>query len=280
VAALASIVAGPASAQETQEEKEDEARKLAEQSQNPVSSLISIPFQLNFAGSMGPFDRSAFILNFQPVIPIPLTKKWTLVPRLITPIAGIPDITMSQGTTWGFGDFNPQIYVAVQLPLGFTIGLGPTIVIPTATDAILGSGKLSLGPSLVGVWIGHGIVAGVLVNNAWSIAGDPARSQVNAFFLQPFININLPKHTYLVTAPEITGDWVHSNWVLPVGAGAGAILKLGLPANVSLQAYWNALAPAGTPTWLVRFQITFLFPIATKAADAGHAIDKDREAKK
>jgi hypothetical protein len=260
-------------------QEEDKAKKLAQASQNPVSSLIQFPFQLNMAGSMGQFGRSELILNIQPVIPIPLTKKWTLVPRLITPIAGIPDITQPRGSTWGLGDFNPQIYVALQLPLGFTVGLGPTIVIPSATDDVLGSGKLSIGPSAVAVWIGHGIVAGVLVNNAWSVAGSPMRSDVNTFFLQPFFNLNLPKHTYLVTSPEITGNWVNNNWVVPVGGGAGAILKLGLPANVSLQAFWNALAPPGSPTWLVRFQIAFLFPIAKEGAAAGQALDKTREQK-
>ncbi|HVV53655.1 MAG TPA: neuromedin U [Polyangia bacterium] len=261
----------------TPEEKQDEAKKLAEQSQNPISSLISFPFQFNFAGGMGPFHRSELILNMQPVIPIPLTKTWTLVPRLITPFVGIPDVTQDRGTTWGLGDFNPQIYVALQLPGGFTVGLGPTIVIPTATDPTLGSGKLSIGPSLVGVWIGHGLVTGVLVNNAWSVGGDPARKRVDAFFLQPFINVNLPRHTYLVTAPEITGDWVDSHWVVPVGGGAGAIVKLGSPVNINLQGYWNAFAPTGTPTWLVRFQVTYLFPIAKKASAAESSLDEDHE---
>jgi hypothetical protein len=264
----------------TPEEKQDEAKKLAEQSQNPISSLISFPFQFNFGGGMGSFHRSEFILNIQPVIPIPLTKKWILVPRLIMPFVGIPDITQDRGTTWGVSDFNPQIYIALQLPAGFTVGLGPTIVIPTATDPTLGSGKLSLGPSLAIVWVGHGLVTGALVNNAWSVSGDPTRKRVNDFFLQPFVNLNLPRHTYLVTAPEITGDWVNSHWVLPVGGGAGHILKLGAPANVSVQGYWNALAPTGTPTWLVKFQITYLFPIAKKAEAAGSSLDKDHDEEK
>ncbi len=272
--ALVLVGASPASRAQS---RDDEAKKIAEDSQNPVSSLISIPFQLNFAGGMGPFQRSETIFNIQPVIPIPLVGRWTLVPRLITPLVGIPDVAQPSGSTWGLSDFNPQIYVAVELPAGFTIGLGPTIVIPTATDAALGSGKLSLGPAAVVVWTGHGIVTGALVNNAWSIAGDRSRPKVDAFFLQPFFNLNLPRHTYLVTAPQITGDFVASQWVVPVGGGAGAILRLGLPASVSLQAYWNALAPANTPSWVVRLQVAFLFPIAPKAAAAEKAVDKDRK---
>jgi hypothetical protein len=239
--------------------------ELAQQVQNPISSLIAVPFQLNVQGGMGSFQRAQLVLNIEPVIPIPLKGDWILVPRLITPFISQPDIARPQGSTWGLGDLNPQIYVAVSLPRGFTVGLGPTIVIPTATDAALGAGKLSLGPSAVVVWIRKAIVVGALVNNAWSIAGDRARTNVNTFFLQPFFSLILPRHTFLFTAPEVTGDWIHHDWVVPVGAGAGVIVKLGLPAAVSLQSYWNALAPAGSATWTVRFHLAFLFPISKKS---------------
>jgi hypothetical protein len=185
---------------------------------------------------------------------------WSFIARLITPFAGVPDVTQAQGSVWGLGDFNPQLYLTLQLKNGFTFGLGPTLQIPTATDAALGSGRFSLGPSFVVVYINGPVVTGLLINNAWSVAGDPSRSNVNAFFAQPFFNLNLPHHTFLITAPEITANWVNGNWVIPVGGGAGAILKLGLPANVNLQAYWNAHAPPGSPTWITKLNIAFLFP--------------------
>jgi hypothetical protein len=241
--------------------EEPDAAKLAREVQNPVSSLIVFPIQFNFSGGMGRFQRTQFILELEPVIPIPLKGNWTLVPRLILPFVDQPDITQPHGGTWGTGDFNPQIYVAVALGKGFTVALGPTIVIPTATDVVLGAGKLSLGPSAVLAWIGKTIVAGVLVNNAWSVADDPTRAEVDAFFLQPFFSLILPRHAFIFTAPQITGDWINNRWVLPVGAGAGVIVKLGLPASVSLQSYWNALAPADTATWTVRLHIAFLFPV-------------------
>jgi hypothetical protein len=261
---LCTILALLAMDARTARPQETEDGKLAQESQNPVSSLIIVPFHFDFSGGMGPFQRTQFVFATEPVFPIPLKKTWTLVPRLILPFVGQPDITQPQGSTWGVGDFNPQIYAAVGLPKGFTVALGPTIVIPTASDPLLGAGKLSLGPSAVLVWIGRSMVAGVLVNNAWSVAGDPARSNVNAFFLQPFFSLILPRRTFLFTTPQITGNWIDNTWVLPVGAGAGAIVKLGVPASVSLQAYWNALAPVGSPTWTVRFHVAFIFPVARK----------------
>jgi hypothetical protein len=258
VSTLLALVAGSARSQEA------EATQLAKEVQNPVSSLRVFPVHFDFSGGMGRFERTQVVLSLEPVIPIPLKGPWVLVPRLIMPFVGQPDITQPRKSTWGAGDFNPQIYVALEVGKGFTVALGPTIVIPTATDAVLGSGKLSLGPSAVLAWIGRSIVAGVLVNNAWSVAGDAARSDVNAFFLQPFFSLILPRHTFVFTTPQITGNWIDNTWVLPVGAGVGAIVKLGLPASVSLQSYWNALAPAGSPTWTVRFHIAFLFPVAKK----------------
>ncbi|MGD8719123.1 MAG: hypothetical protein PVH29_09925 [Candidatus Zixiibacteriota bacterium] len=59
VAALASLGYG-----QTEEE-------LARELQNPVADIISLPFQNNVNGGIGPFDRIQDVLNIQPVYPIP-----------------------------------------------------------------------------------------------------------------------------------------------------------------------------------------------------------------
>ena len=237
---------------------------VAAASQNPISDLISVPLQLNLGGGIGAYQRAQFVLNFQPVIPIPITGSWTVIARLILPFVGQPDAAAPQGSSWGLGDFNPQLFAAVKLGTGFTLGFGPTLVIPTATEPATGTGKLSIGPSLVGVWTGGPFVVGALINNVWSVAGDAAgdaaRPSVNQLFVQPIFNLNLPHHVFLVTSPQIIANWRTGDWVLPVGGGVGAILELGVLANVNLQAYWNAFAADGTPGWVVRLTIAPLFP--------------------
>ncbi len=47
---------------------------LAKQTQNPVSSLISVPFQGNWDFGIGDNDDTSTPLNFQPVVPFPVSK--------------------------------------------------------------------------------------------------------------------------------------------------------------------------------------------------------------
>jgi hypothetical protein len=247
-----------------QGDKQDES-SLTKEAQNPIANLISIPFQLNLNGGVGAYDRTQMLLNIQPVVPLELNKTFTLITRWILPVLEQPDAAQPSGSVWGLGDFNPQIYLAIQLPGGFMLGPGITIVTPTATDTQLGLGKLYLGPSLVGVWIGGPMVVGVLINDAASVAGNDMRDSVHQMLLQPFINVNLPKGTSIVTSPIMIFDWVHSTYLVPLGGGIGQLIKLGtVPTNFSVQAFWNASKPPGGPDWTVRFQVQFLFP--TKAA--------------
>jgi len=70
---------------------------LAKQTQNPLSDLISIPFQSNFDFNVGPNDRTRYILNIQPVIPFKLTDKLNLITRTILPIIYQPDVLSNSG---------------------------------------------------------------------------------------------------------------------------------------------------------------------------------------
>ena len=62
------------------------AEELAKETENPVANLISVRFQNNFNFGFWPNDVTQWVLNFEPVIPISLTKDWNLITRTIMPI--------------------------------------------------------------------------------------------------------------------------------------------------------------------------------------------------
>ena len=252
----------------------DEARTaaLAKAAQNPVADLISFPLQNNTNFNTGPYSRDQDVLNIQPVIPLHLTKKWNLITRTILPIIWQPDTSQPTGQGWyGLGDLNPTLFLSPAKPGKLIWGVGPAIVVPTATAPQLGQGKLSLGPGIVLLTTpGHWVI-GALANNVWSIAGTGSRPPVNQFLLQYFINYNMKKGWYITLQPIITADWRASSgnvWTVPFGGGVGRIMKIGFqPVNISGQFYGNAAYPNGGSPWGMRLQIAFLYPKFTKAQE-------------
>lgn len=244
----------------------DALRKAA---QNPVASLISVPVQNNNNFGISPDDRTQDVLNIQPVIPARVSENWNLITRIITPIIFQPTSSqpVNQGG-YGFGDLNPSFFLSPAKPGKVIWGVGPTFILPTATNSVLGQGKWSIGPSVVvlaqpGKW-----TLGGLVNNVWSFAGQSSRPAVNQMLFQYFINYNLNKGWYITWQPTLTANWEASNggrWIVPVGGGVGRIMRLGFqPVNLTAQFYANAVHPPGASPWGLRLQIAFLFPKLSK----------------
>lgn len=238
--------------------------------QNPISSLISLPFKFSF--DYGAPNGEASFLNIQPVIPVTVGD-WNLVNRVIVPlidnpgeITGTPDIPnpiQGDGAT-GLGDINYSLYFS-PVKSDFAIwGIGPSITFPSASDNQLGSDKWSAGPTAVVLFQpGWGTVGG-LVRHLWSFAGDDDRSDVNQTLIEPFLNYNLSNGWYLISDIIITANWQADSgqrWTIPLGGGAGKLWNIGGQAiNTRVEAYYNLKKPDSAPEWQWGFTIQFLFP--------------------
>jgi len=261
--ALLLLIAGTATADALHPHDDDSVDDLVRAAQNPVATMVSLPFQNNLQQLE---NGSTFnTLLIQPVLPFRLNADWNLVTRTI-----IPAVALSSPPTgvsrWALGDIQQSFFFS---PNEFSSsaqvwGAGPVVSYPTASDSAYGSGKWGLGPSFVGVQFSGPWVVGALLNNVWSVAGDSDRRGVSFLSFQPFVNYNMSGGWFLQSAPLINADWKASNgnqWTVPVGGGAGRTFRIGSQAVTAVMSgFYNVERPDGGPRWNLRCQLTFMFP--------------------
>ncbi len=246
---------------------QDAPAELREIARNPFADVIKLPFEEDISFDAGPYNRTASSLQIQPILPIQITDEWHLIPRIVTSaLVYQPDPIQPGGGAFGLGDTVTTFFLTPTHTGKLIWGAGPALLLPTATDSALGSGKWGLGPSFAVVTEPNWGSVSVLIQNLWSIAGSSKRVRVNQMELDPAFSYNLPHGWYLTSAPSITADWTQATderWVVPVGGGAGRSFNLGKQAvDSNLAWYWNAVRPAGqvSPKWEISLQFTLLFP--------------------
>lgn len=242
---------------------DDEAAELARKLQNPVASLISIPWQANWDFGIGVNDAMRFTLNVQPVIPLSLSNDLNLIVRTIIPVIdaespapGIPDAS-------GLGDVTQSFFFSPKSPTsgGWIWGAGPALLWPTATNDLLGGEQWGAGPTALALRQSGGWTYGVLANHLWSYAGEGGRADVNATFLQPFVSYITKTKTTFTLNTESTYDWTGTQWTVPVNVSISQLFKMcGMPMQFSLGGRYYADGPKGGPEWGLRAVLTFLFP--------------------
>lgn len=243
-------------------------QELQKQAQNPVASLISLPFQNNINFPIGTSARVGDVLNIQPVIPVKLDEDWNLIIRWIAPVVYQPNPTAGEGGANGLGDMSPTFFISPAHPGKVIWGAGPALQLPTATQRTLGQGKWAAGPSIVVLTQPRPWSIGFVANNVWSFAGDRNRKPLNQFYTQYFLNYNLKKGWYVGPSPIVTCNWNApggDRWTVPFGWSVGKIARVGTqPFNVQLGTYYNVVHPRDTPygKWQMRLQVAMLFPKA------------------
>jgi len=241
----------------------DDSAELAKKLQNPIADLISVPFQSNFEWGAGPHSAGfKYTLNFQPVIPIPLTENWNVISRTIVPIIHQDDVV--PGTTQGgMGDILQSFFFSPRQPgpAGLIWGVGPVLLLPTSTEDFLGAQKFGMGPTGVVLRQDGGWTYGLLFNHLVSIGGTRSTSDVNSTFLQPFLSYTTKTHTTFGVNTESTYDWENSKWTVPLNPYVSQLVKLGgQPMSFQLGPKWYAEGPTTAPDWGIRFAVVLLFP--------------------
>ena len=257
-------VLASSSAWAQQKSDEDESSTLAKKLSNPISDLVSVPFQFNWEQKVGSSELSRFILNVQPVIPFTLNHDWNLILRVIMPFVGQPPLFAGGVPEFGMGDMTTSFFFSPTSKGGFTVGGGPVFVTPSTYSPAISSGKYSVGPTAVALNQSGPWTVGVLWNQAWSFAGDPTRRSVNQMFLQPFLAYQATKTITLTVQSETTADWnatSEQRWTVPINFLIGKLSSFGVfPASYQLGYGVFAAHPDIGPSWKIRAVVVILLP--------------------
>jgi len=238
---------------------------IAKQLANPVASLVSVPVQANYDDDFGLLDEGSILrVNIQPVIPITLNEDWNLISRTILPIVDQDNIPAQGLSETGLGDTVQSLFFSPKAPTGsgWIWGAGPVLLLPTATDEILGSEKWGIGPTAVVLRQNGPWTIGALANHIESFAGESQRADISATFLQPFITYITPKQTTFAFNTESTYDWENRQWSAPLNFTVSQLLRAGgqlfqLGGGIR---YWATAPDAGPEGWGFRLQLTLLYP--------------------
>lgn len=257
VAVALLMLAGPVFAQD--------ADRIAQQLANPISSLTSVPFQLNHVSGLGlEEDGSRTFLNIQPVVPVSIGDNWNMISRTILPVIYQENLFPGAGSQFGLGDTTQSLFFSPKALTdgGWTWGVGTVFLLPTATDSLLGAEKWGAGPTAVALkQTPSGWTYGALTNHVWSFAGDDDRSDVSATFFQPFLAKGLGQGRTVSTSLESVYNWKARQWTIPLNFFYSKVTRIG-SQMVSYQFGVNYFveAPTTGPDWGARFTVTLLYP--------------------
>ncbi len=218
-------------------------------------------------------------LQFQPVLPIALTKEWNLITRPVLQLFNstpYPKFELNRNTgqpavgigrTTGFGDtiLMEMLSPSPELAGNWLLGLGPTFIFPTGSTDWTGQGKWQVGPAAIVGYLSKHWILGAFVQNWTSFAGDHDRADTNQMNLQPIAAVFFGEGWSIGYSGNILADWEAESsqtWTVPIGLGINKVVKLGkLPVKIGIAGQYMPIHPdAFGQEWNIQLSLTPVIP--------------------
>lgn len=233
----------------------------AAQANNPLANMVAFNLQNYYIGELTESDENAnqFWLRYAQPLSIAKTN-WLM--RASLPVNTFPT-PPDEGHETGIGDFNIFAAYLFDMPNpAFSVGIGPQLTAPTATDKALGSEKWSAGLAQVTFDARNPKVQyGYLLTWQASFAGEDDRNDINVGAFQPFLFYQLGGGTYLRSAPIWVYNFENDGYSVPLGLGVGQVIKSGKKVfNVFMEPQYSVADDGpGFPEWQIFFGLNMQF---------------------
>jgi hypothetical protein len=186
-----------------------------------------------------------------------------MITRLVLPIITQHDISALGAKESGLSDATVSaLFSPAVAKNGLTWGTGPILLVPTATNKLLGTQKLGVGPTAIVLKQQNGWTYGALVNQIWSVAGSNNRDDVSQMFIQPFCVYNWKSGAGIGGNFEITQNWAENSTAVffnPTITGITTLgnqkVQLGVGPRIPI-----SMPSASKPDFGIRAVVSFVFP--------------------
>ncbi len=240
-----------------------EAHEAVNEANNPLTPKITINLQdyyvPSFIDAPGSPEANQFLLRG--LVPSDMFGQPQLL-RFTLPVATSPDVP--SGYVTGLGDLTLMDIFILPKKGDVTLGVGPLVVLPTATDESLGSGKWQVGAAGIVVAPQSWGLIGGLATYQTSFAGQSDREDVDLATFQPILNINLSDGWYLRSTATWNFNLENGRSYVPIGAGLGKVFQLdkGITMNAFVEPQYTVWHDGpGAPRWQIFAGMNFQFPV-------------------
>jgi hypothetical protein len=261
---LLSFAAETAASDAPSDSKKPSVLELAHAAQNPISTMLQLPF-VNYSNfDAGPSNQYQNVMEFQPLVSFSISEDWQILLRAVAPIISQPSYITKDGTKTGLGNTSLTPYFSPKAAVnGWIWGIAPLMLLPASSPDY---GTKNWGYGLSGVVVTHtgNWVVGTIVTQVWASAGADS-AQVNGLEIQPFLDYNLHDGWYLTTSPVWSYDKrapSGKRWTVPLGGGLGKAFHIGKQGlNAYVIGYKNVVKPtADSSDWQLEAAIVFMIP--------------------
>jgi len=224
---ICTLIVGLVSPLAAQDSGDDHAAS-ASAANNPLANMTSFQLQNYYAPRLYDLphqaSNTAFLRFVKPFGKLLLRASLPLA-TLATANSGQPEPGATDAVS-GLGDFNAFLaYLMTGPSAPQQFGVGPLVVAPTHTDSALGVDAWQLGAAVVYFNLSAPAVQwGGLVTWQTDISGD---DDTNLAIVQPLLFLQMGKGAYLRSSGAMTFDFESSTYYVPVGFGAGKVVKVG-----------------------------------------------------